>query len=571
MIASLLGVLKAGKAYVSLDPTHPPARNSYILEHSEAALILTDTSNINLAAELSQDERPWLNVDELDLSVSDENLGLAIAPETLSAIRYTSGSTGQPKGVKRDHYDMLHHYVTHNINSLHICPDDRIAAGSIVQDVFNALLAGASFYPLDIKKEGLAALSGWMAQEKITIYFSVPSIFRRFVEALTGEQKFPDLRLLAMRGEPVLRTDVDLYKKYFPETCLMVNRLGSSETGTFCQYFIDKQTDIDGKIAPAGYVVADKEIVLLDDNGKEVGPGETDEIAVNSRYVRPGYGRKADLTRSKYLADPQGGDRLTYLTGDLGRLQADGCLEYLGREDSQVKIAGNRIEVSEIENILLSLASIKEAAVAARQERSGEQRLVAYIVPATDPAPTFGELRRSLKARLPAYMIPATFVIVDEIPLTVTGKVDRRALPDPGSARPVLETAYVPPRTPVEKEVARIWAEVLSLDRVGVHDDFFELGGHSLAATRVVSHVINAYQLELPLQSLFQAPTVGEMAAVILQHQTKKLGERELDRILSGVESLSDEEAERRLPQATPAPSSWITAPTKKFSRTSHG
>jgi acyl carrier protein len=232
-------------------------------------------------------------------------------------------------------------------------------------------------------------------------------------------------------------------------------------------------------------------------------------------------------------------------------MAADGCLFHLGREDFRVKVRGHTVEVGEIEMALLEHPGIKEAAVVGREIQSGDIRLVAYFVPTQQRTATVTELRNCLNDRLPDYMIPSTFVMLDTLPLTPSGKVDRRALPPPSTARPELDTRFAPPRTPVESVLAGIWSEVLGVDAVGIHDDFFELGGHSLAATRVVSRVITAFQLELPLQSLFQAPTVAAMAAVLLQNQAKKLGEQELDRILSGVESLSDEDAEHRLPQAT--------------------
>jgi acyl carrier protein len=222
-------------------------------------------------------------------------------------------------------------------------------------------------------------------------------------------------------------------------------------------------------------------------------------------------------------------------------MAADGCLFHLGRKDFRVKVRGYTVEVGEIEMALLEHAGIKEAAVVGREIQSGDRRLVAYFVPTEPRAATVSELRNCLKDRLPDYMIPSAFVMLRALPLTPNGKVDRLALPDPEGTRPELDTPFAAPRTPIEKELAKVWAEILSLNEIGIHDNFFDLGGHSLAATRVVSQVFKTFQLDLPLQSLFQSPTVAEMAAVITEHRAKKLGKGELDRILAGLELLSDE------------------------------
>jgi amino acid adenylation domain-containing protein len=545
MIASLLGVLKAGKAYVSLDPSHPLARSSYILEDSQAILIVTDSNNMTVAEGLARPGQSLFNVDEIDCSLSAENLGLGITPDTLSVVRYTSGSTGQPKGVAQDHRGLLHHYVMHNINGLRICPDDRIATGSIIQDAFNALLAGAAFYPLDLKKDGLAALPDWMAHNNITIYFSVPSIFRRFMDTLSEHAKFSNLRLIALRGETVSKADIELYKKHFSDSCILVNRLGSRETGTFRQYFISKETQIAGDLVPAGYPVIDKEVLLLNNDGTEVGYNQIGEIAVKSHYLRLGYWRRPELTKAKFLPDPRGGDEGIYLTGDLGRLLPDGCLEYLGRKDFQIKIRGYRVEVVEIEMALRECANVKDAAVIAWDNQAGEKYLAAYVVPREEPGPKINELREFLRGKLPDYMIPAEFVYLKSLP-SINGKLDRKALPRPDHKRPDLSYPYVPQRNEVEQKLILIWEEVLGVSPIGVHDKFFDLGGHSLSATRTVSRVLDTFRVEVSLTSLFESPTIADMAAVVTQSQAKKLvGEEDLARVLAEVEELPDEDVER--------------------------
>jgi acyl carrier protein len=295
--------------------------------------------------------------------------------------------------------------------------------------------------------------------------------------------------------------------------------------------------------------VPGKEIVLLDDERKIVECDNVGEIAVRSRYLATGYWQRADLTEAKFIPDPDGGDARLYLTGDLGRMGQDGCLELLGRKDFMVKIRGYRVELAEIERSLVALDTIVDAIVVARVKQTGDTQLVAYVVPA-DQIPTVSALRRALAKNLPDYMIPSIYVLLDALPLTPNGKVDRRALPEPGNGRPELGTPHVLPRTPIEAELAKVWAEALSLDQVGVYDNFFDLGGHSLSATRVVAKVVKKFQLEIPLQSLFSAPTVAEMAALIETHQGKKVGDRDLERMLAELESLSEQETKRLLDEA---------------------
>lgn len=524
MIVSILGVLKAGKIYVPLDPALPHTRTTYILENSQAGLIVTNNQNLDFAKELAQDLRQLLNIDELDASFSTENLGLSISPDALTRILYTSGSTGQPKGVAQNHRNVLH-FIMNYTNGLHIHLDDRLtplfswSVSSWSNNIFSALLTGASFYPLDIKEEGLTHLANWLVQHEITIYCSVPTVFRHFLDTLTGKEKFPRLRLIILSGEPVSKRDVELYKKHFSDGCILVNRLGSTETGITRWYFIDKETQINGNRVPVGYPVEDKEILLLDDVGKAVGFNETGEIAIRSRYLSLGYWRRPELTRAAFLPDPTGGSERIYLTGDLGRMLPDSCLEYLGRKDFQVKVRGNRVEVAEIEMALLSLASIKEAVVVAQEDRSSDQHLVAYLVPSIQPAPSITELHRFLQGKLPEYMLPSAFVLLDALPLTPNGKVDRRALPMPDRARPELETVFVAPRTRVEEVLVELWGQVLGLDRLGIHDNFFALGGHSLRATQVISRLRDIFRVELSLRRLFETPTIAGLAAAIEQAQ----------------------------------------------------
>jgi amino acid adenylation domain-containing protein len=551
-LAAILGVLKAGKMYLVLDPWFPGERVTFMLNDSRADLLVSDSKNLTLAAALARDQQKSLNLDAVESNHSSENVGVPILPDAFAYIRYTSGSVGQPKGVLENHRNMLHN-VMNVTNALHICADDRVtllgslSTGQAATDMYAALLNGAALYPWDIKQEGLAGLAKWIAEEKITLYRSSATAFRAFIDTLSAEERFPRLRIIRLGSEPVLWKDIESYREHFSQDCVVVNALSLGEARTVCLIVVNRETPISGNSVPVGYALADKQVLIFDDAGNQLGFNEIGEIAVRSRYLSPGYWHRPDLTQAKFLPDPDGADRRICLTGDLGRMMPDGCLEHIGRKDFQIKVRGYRVEVGEIEAILLAQSNVREAVVATRKAAAGadNERLVAYIAPCEKPSPSVSVLRRAIRDKLPDYMVPSDFVFLDTLPLTPNGKLDRRSLPDPGNSRPDLDIPFFAPRTSVEKQLAQIWAEVLSLDQVGLHDNFFDLGGHSLAATRVVSQVIKQFRLEVPLQALFQAPTVAEMSAVIDERQKNRLTEEELERILTELEAMSEEEAKK--------------------------
>ena len=473
-----------------------------------------------------------------------DNPDLALSPDALSSLIYTSGSSGQPKGVVEKQRNVLHVIMTQT-NEYHICAQDRLTfLGSRGGDIYRALLNGAALYPVEIKQEGLANLAHWLIQEGITIYNSVVSAFRHFCDTLSGDEKFPQLRLIKLIGEPVYRRDVEFYKKYFAPDCIFVNSLGTTEAGHFRHYFVDQETQITGSLVPVGYAVEGNEVLLLDNDGQEVGFNHIGEITVKSRYLSLGYWRRPDLTQAAFRPAAAGGEERLYRTGDLGYMLPDGCLIHLGREDLQVKIRGNRVEIAEIEMALLALDTVKEAVVVAREDVPGDLRLVAYIVPAGTPVPTIDMLRRAVAEKLPDYMVPAAFVMMDALPLIGIGKVDRQALPAPGRVRPALPNPLVAPRTHCETELIRIWSEGLDLDQVGIYDNFLELGGHSLLATRIISRVRDAFHVDVPLPALLEAPTVADMAVVITQSQAETVERKEMDRMLAELEGLSDADSQ---------------------------
>ena len=529
-LPALFGVLKAGKIYVSLSPALPAATSRALLDDADVRLVVTSRAHREAVDAVVQGGRTVLDVDEFAPDAPASDLEGSIPPDTLASIHYTSGSTGRPKGVLQSHRNILHAMMNFT-NELHVRAADRLAllhsysfAASLTL-VFGALLTGATLCPFDLSAQGVGRLGPWMAAEAITIYYSGPSVFRHFVGTLTERDRFPALRLVRLVGEPVTGRDVKLFRSHFSAECIFVNALGSTETLMFRHYCIDGTTPLADGVVPVGYAFDGLEVLLLDPDGNEVGPDDTGEIVVKSRYLSPGYWRQPALTQAVFRPEPGQDGVRRYHTGDLGRMQADGCLFHLGRQDWQVKVRGHRVDLVEVERALLDHPEVEQAVVAARADKDDATRLIAYVVPRGGSAPSVTAVRRFLAESLPSHMMPAAFVTLDALPRTANNKVDRQALPQPSRERPRLAYPFAAPRSPIESDVARIWAEVLALDAVGVHDSFLELGGDSLRATLIVTEVEQAFRVELLSRSLLlDSPTVADMALVITAHLAAERG-----------------------------------------------
>lgn len=520
-VTAILGVLKTGKFYVALDPTNAPSRLSYILKDTQSEIIVTDRRNYSLATELSRKKCQLLNVDHLQSSQSQNAPNISISPDSIAAVFYTSGSTGQPKGVIHAHRNFLYP-VKISTNFRHMCMNDRVAQlfswsfSWSKTNMFAPLLNGGMVFPFDLKSKGLEKLAGWLIREEITICDFVATAFRNFIATLTRDEEFPKLRILAIGGETVHRRDIELYREHFSHNCLLQLSMGITETcSRITSAFIDRTTEIQGDIMPAGYSTDGTEIMLLDEGGAEVDSGQVGEIVVKSRYLSPGYWNKPEMTAQTFLPIPGEEGLRMYRTGDLGRMSSDGCLYHLGRKDFQVKVRGHRVETTEVERALVTIEGISHAAVVAHPDPHGENRLAAYMVCRPPFKPTITRLRSLLKEKLPEYMMPSIFMFLDDLPKTTSGKIDIKDLPNPDASRPVLDTQYVAPRTTVEKKLAHIWSGILNVSPVGVGDDFFDLGGHSLSAAQLFSRIEKDFRKKLPLSILFKAPTVEKLAAVL--------------------------------------------------------
>jgi len=539
LVASMLGAAKVGCPYVPLDPLFPRERNHYILENCQAEIVITNERNLDLAQQWAKPGMMLVNLDELDLGQELANPSGRVPSESLAYLLYTSGSTGQPKGVMHTHRTLLHMVMKYT-NGIHISAQDRmslLASGSFaasVSDIYGALLNGAALFPFSVRERGIGELGRWLAQEAITLYASTPTLFRSLANLVKGQATFSHLRLMKLGGELVTRKDVELYRSVTPPKCLLHVSLGSTEMSSIRQYNLDKDTPLAGDTVPVGYEQADTQVILMDESGNEVGVSEIGEVAVKSRFLFPGYWLNPQATQKRLRPDPDNPEQRIFFTGDLGRLGEDGCLQILGRMDSQVKIHGYRVELGEVEAALAQHPAVKATAVALVGNGEG-QKLAAYLVAKSDTIPTARELRAYLRGRLPGYMVPSLYVKLESLPLTPSGKVDRQALPKPVQEQEDREN-YVAPRTPVEEAQTRVWEEVLGNPRVGVEDNFFDLGGDSLMAMQILSRTEAGLGVELSLQDLIQAPTVEQFATVLVERLSRMSDEEEILRLLDQLE-----------------------------------
>ena len=519
MVAGILGALKAGKTYVPLDPYYPAERNAYMLEDSEAAAILTNNKNLSFAQALAKDHARIINLDNPgSAEVVGHSTLPVVPPDCCAYILYTSGTTGRPKGVIQNHRNVLH-FIRNYTNNLAIGPEDKLSLLSsycfdaAIMDIFGALLNGAELLPFDLRQDGLARFTDWMIEQGITIYHSTPTVYRYLLRSLSGREQFPSLRLVVLGGEAVYKRDVEEYQRRFGPQCVFVNGLGPTESTLGLQFVINKNTRLNRNAVPVGYAVEDTQIVLLDDAGA---PGAIrGEIGIRSKHLALGYWKQEELTRRAFLPDPHGDGLRTYKTGDIGRLLPEGALEFIGRNDTQIKIRGYRVEIGEIEALLAEHDSVKDAVVTAREEQPGEQRLAAYIVNKDGCEVSVQELQLYLKDRLPDYMVPAVLIRVNEIPLTPSGKVDRARLPVPEVTRRDDDEEVVATCTVVQQMLEAIWTELLQIESAGLYDNFFALGGHSLLAAQVVARIRDVFSIDLPLRAIFENATLIGLSRVI--------------------------------------------------------
>ncbi|MFL6332078.1 MAG: amino acid adenylation domain-containing protein [Pyrinomonadaceae bacterium] len=538
---ALLGVLKAGAAYVPLDPAYPKQRLSFITQEARLRAVLTETALREVVSGL---EAEVVCVDERREAVaamSAENLAPQSLPSNLAYVIYTSGSTGRPKGVAIEHRNAVvmlqwgvEYYGAGQLGG--VLASTSINFDMSVFELFAPLTCGGRV----IGAENALDLARLAEAREVTLVNTVPSAMKELVR---GGGVPETVRIVNLGGEALPRTLVNgVYALGHVEA--VYNLYGPTEDTTYTTCALVPRGE-DAAVT-VGRQISNTQIYILDATLQPVPVGVAGEMYIGGDGLSRGYLNRPELTAEKFLPNPfsrEPGARL-YCIGDLGRWREDGEIEYLGRIDHQVKIRGYRVELGEIEAALARHEGVREGVVVSREDAAGDPRLVAYVVARPGASLSTEQLRSHLKERLPDYMIPSFFMLLDALPLNPNGKLERAALPAPTEARPAIDTDYEAPRNLVEEELASIWANVLKVERVGMNDDFFELGGHSLLATQIMSHVREAFGVDLPLRSLFESPTVAGLALTIVQGRGELADADKLAPMLERLEGLSEEEVQ---------------------------
>lgn len=527
-IMGIIGILKAGCVFIPLVADLPEQRINTILSEVTPQWLIVDATgwqkiSNSIISKFLQSQVICLGENAVFDSYAKYNQvskpNIQVEPDDMCYLYFTSGSTGKPKGIA-GRLKAISHFINWEITTLGITEGTRVSQlitpsfDAFLRDIFVPLCSGGVVcipkeidIILDARK-----LIAWIDNQKINLIHCVPSLFRSILNEDLHPKIFSSLQYILLSGEPLLPADVSRWMEVYGEQIQLVNLYGASETTMTKFFYFVKPTDSQRRFIPIGKPMEGAAALVVDERGKVCSPGMVGEIYVRTPYRTLGYYQQRDLTNQVFIPNPFNNNNphdIVYKTGDLGRILEDGNFECLGRRDGQVKIRGVRIELGEIENQLRLHSLINDVVVVDREESHGNKYLCAYVVLKAEVES--GKLRDFLLESLPESMIPSVFVVMEALPRTISGKVDRRSLPAPNRQN----RTFVPPRTPIEMELAQIWGQVLNLDRVGLNDNFFELGGHSLNATQLVSRIGKAFQVELPLRSLFDAPTLATQAESI--------------------------------------------------------
>lgn len=517
MIAAALGVLKSAKAYCPLDPFDPPERLAHIVDDLDAGLILTSKRHQGHANAIAGSGRLVLVIDDILRVTDDTDPCLGYSPDTLAYIIYTSGSTGRPKGICQTHQNLLHYARTYSKN-LAITNKDRLtwfyspAFSASIPDVYSALFNGATLFPYAIRVLGVSGLAHWLVENKITVFHSVPTVFRHFSDSLTGPDNLPDLRVIDLGGEPVHALDIAKFQKYFSKHTVIYNHYAAAEASVIAQYRITQADEVRAGVLPVGSGADGMSLEVRDTQGKKCAPEEEGEIYIRSKYLARGYWRRPDLTEAAFQEDSGDKDRRIYRTGDVGRVLPDGNIMHLGRKDDRIKVRGYSVELGEIECALASLDSVKEAVAGSWLDKRGDRHLVAYLVPDGDLTLDPSAVRKAVSNILPQHMIPARIFQVKALPLLPSGKVDRRRLCDSEQFQHDQVTTVNPPQTKTERILLRLWEIELEREISDMNSDFLSLGGDSIKAVALCLRMSEVFNRDIALQDLYEAPSIALLA-----------------------------------------------------------
>lgn len=537
IVFSILAAMKARKAYVPLDPNFPKERLQMMLEDAEPKILLTDDEHVNLAEELVGSRQiPILNTSQIQCHVDAPNPNVDSDPMDRAYILFTSGSTGRPKGMAGVHRNLLHSTMCFT-NNLYFSASDRVTwlhsasfSASFV-DLYGCLTNGATLYPWDAKSQGFTKLAKWLHDERVTTFQWIPSAFRQFLRSVPNDFIFQHMRMVVMASEPLTIREVDVFRQHFAPGSHLINQLGTSESYNYRLYPVDHEIAIENANVAGGYEISkDRQVVILDENRCELPVGESGEIGIKSDYMSLGYWKDESLTQSKFVR-ADGEETPIYLTGDLGKLESDGCLLHLGRKDFQVKIRGYRVELAEVDHLLSSAPSIVDSVAWVVKTPWGEDQLVGYVVLADNEQLDEAAVETYLQARLPDYMMPYCYVVLSKLPTLPTGKVNRNGLPNPfdqattassSDSEHIGSSVDLPPTsenatstTEVQDKIIGLFEELLQLEKLDPESNFIKLGGSSILMALLISRIYQWYGVEIPIDQFLEAPTPRKLASLL--------------------------------------------------------
>lgn len=515
-VATMLGVSMAGRVFVPLEHPAPEQWHQRVVASSTASTILTDGAWHGVAKRIAVEGVNVSNVEEL--GEQDMSSIVLVPPDSPACLFFTSGSTGRPKGVVQGHRGLVHSN-SFRATALGFGPMDRVAhlrsfgysAG--VKDVFLVLFSGACLFPFDLRARGLAHLARWLDEERITGLMMASSLFRTWLASLPEGRRFTALKRIAAAAEPLYGTDITRAGRHLTGDWRIVHGLASTETGMFANVVYTASTPVAPGILPVGHVVSDTDVRIEKIDGTPAQVGESGEIIVESRYLALGYWDDPALTQAAFRNHPDDPSRRSYRTGDLGRFRADGTLEHLGRHNRKIKLRGYSVEPYEIECALLGLPDVRDAVVIVVGE-APDARVVGYVVGPKGNSPDQA-IRTQLAERLPAHLVPAQIVVLDAMPLTARGKIDRAALSQPPDPGPQRNVGFRAPANDHEHRLTAIWQRVLKIEKLGVDDDFYELGGTSLQAFLIFARITAEFSHDLPPAVMLEAPTIAKQAELL--------------------------------------------------------
>jgi len=562
MLVAVLATLKAGGAYVPLDPTYPTNRLAFMLNDSGIQVLLTSgdfetPSDFNGAIiRLDVEAETIQTCDSGDLSDAPQ-------PPDLAYVIYTSGSTGNPKGTMIEHHSLTN-FTAAAIAAYEVSAADRVlqfaslSFDTSIEEIFPALTSGAAVVlRTDAMISSAVDFLLKCGEFGITVLDLPTAYWHELADEIAADNlTLPQsLRLVILGGEKALPERLVKWHQHAGDRVRLVNTYGPTETTIVATMFDLPAQGGNKKITdvPIGQPIGNLEVFVLDQFLRPVPVGIPGELYIGGAGVARGYLHRPELTAEKFVVHPfnaEGGARL-YRTGDLVRYRVDGNLEFVGRIDNQVKIRGFRVELEEIEQAIRIHPMVSDAVVLAEEVDAGDKRLVAYVTSARATTPSISELRELLAEKLPPYMLPSAFLFIEALPLMPNGKIDRKALPRIDQSSRAVDENFEAPRSHLEDSLARIWCELLRVDRVSVHDNFFELGGHSLLGAKLISNLRRQLNVNLNLIDIFQSPTIAKLGALIYQRQTEDEPEDDLALLLAEIENMSDEEAQQRISEET--------------------